>query len=104
TRSINSGLQQGFERYVDSLVPWSELLSADEFQHLIAFYLLGIAQHSQISGAVVSDRAIRWLERRDDDRPFFAWLHYFDPHDPYGSPPPFRDRYRGRVTDGRPHA
>ncbi len=103
TRSINSGLNRGFERYVDSLVPWSELFSRDEFQHLIFFYALGIVQHSQIPGGVVTDRALRWFGQRSE-RPFFAWLHYFDPHDPYGSPPPFRGKYTGRCDDGLPLA
>jgi arylsulfatase A-like enzyme len=103
TRSINSGLQQGFERYVDSLVPWAELFGCDEFQHLIFFYVVGILEHSQIPGKVVSDRALRWLAQRSD-RPFFAWLHYFDPHLPYGSPPPARGMYTGKITDGLPMA
>lgn len=104
TRSIDSGLDRGFERYVDSLVPWSTVFSYDGFQRLIFFYLVGVAQRSQIRGEVVSDRAIAWLKSRRDDRPFFAWLHYFDPHDPYGSPPPFRGMYAGRIRDGRPAA
>jgi arylsulfatase A-like enzyme len=103
TRSINTGLQQGFDRYVDSLVSWSELFGRDEFQHLIFFYLAGFARDTQIPGEVVTDRALRWLENRPD-KPFFTWLHYFDPHEPYGSPPPFRDMYKGIITDGRPLA
>ena len=103
TRSINTGLQKGFDRYSDSLVTWSELLGRDEFQHLIFFYLAGFAQNTQIPGEVVTQRAIRWLDRRSG-RPFFAWLHYFDPHAPFGSPPPFRDMYKGKVADGGPLA
>jgi arylsulfatase len=34
----------------------------------------------------VSDRALAWLAERDRKRPFFLWLHYFDPHDPYQAP------------------
>jgi arylsulfatase A-like enzyme len=30
----------------------------------------------------VTPRAIEWLEA-NDDRPFFLWVHYFDPHSPY---------------------
>jgi len=26
-----------------------------------------------------------WLRQRDDPRPLFAWLHFVDPHYPYGS-------------------
>jgi choline-sulfatase len=103
TRSINTGLQKGFDRYVDSLVPWSELFGCDEFQHLIFFYLAGFAQHTQIPGEIVTNRALRWLENRSE-KPFFTWLHYFDPHEPYGSPPPFRDKYRGKIKDGLPMA
>lgn len=103
TRSINTGLHQGFDRYVDSLVSWSELFGRDEFQHLVFFYLVGFAQNMQIPGEVVSDRALRWLEQRSE-RPFFVWLHYFDPHEPYGSPPPFHDMYAGKITDGLPMA
>lgn len=104
TRSIDTGLHQGFERYVDSLVPWSTAFSYDGFQRLIFFYLAGIAQHSQLPGEVITDRALDWLASRSDKRPFFAWLHYFDPHDPYGSPPPFQDTYKGWIKDGLPAA
>lgn len=33
----------------------------------------------------VSDRALRWLEE-PDERPFFLWAHYFDPHTLYEPP------------------
>ena len=103
TRSISSGLQQGFAIYQDSLVPWSTAFGRDEFQNLILFYVIGIAQKSQIAGDVVSERALAWLSR-PRARPFFTWLHYFDPHSPYGSPPPYHDMYAGRITDGLPMA
>ena len=35
---------------------------------------------------VITQRAIRWLDGRDPEQAFFAWLHYFDPHDPYFPP------------------
>ena len=103
TRSVNTGLHKGFERYVDSLVSWSEVFGRDEFQHLTFFYLANSLQQTQIPGQVVSDRAIQWLRARDE-RPFFVWLHYFDPHEPYGSPTPFRGMYAGRIADGLPMA
>jgi arylsulfatase A-like enzyme len=37
----------------------------------------------------ITAQAIRWVKQRDVSRPFFLWLHYFDPHDPYL--PPFAD-------------
>lgn len=104
TRSLNTGLQQGFDRYIDSLVSWSELFSHDEFQNLIFFYLAGIAQHSEIRGEVVTGRALNWLARRDAEQPFFAWLHYFDPHGDYDAPEPYKNMYRGREPEGVPMA
>ncbi len=35
-------------------------------------------------------RAVAWLDgARDPSRPFFLFVHYFDPHDPYVPPPDF---------------
>ena len=45
---------------------------------------------------VVVDRALAWLSQRDRDRPFFLWVHLFDPHAPYAPP----ERYRPRPTGG----
>lgn len=36
-----------------------------------------------------SAAVIRWLERRGD-QPFFAWVHYYDPHAPYEPPDEYR--------------
>lgn len=101
TRSVNTGLHKGFERYVDSLVPWSEFFGRDELQHLIFFYLANIVQSTQIPGEVVTARASRWLSRRAAG-PFFVWLHYFDPHEPYGAPRPFSGMYADKIADGLP--
>ena len=54
----------------------------------------------------VADSALRWLESaagaeastRSD--PFFAWLHFYDPHAPYSPPAPYRDRFAGHPYDG----
>src|SRR5947209_17728534 len=44
----------------------------------------------------VADVAIRWIE--DASRPFFAWLHFYDPHAPYDPPEPFKSRDRKSVV------
>jgi tetratricopeptide (TPR) repeat protein len=52
---------------------------------------------------VVTDAAIRWLEqhvRAATGRPFFAWVHLFDPHTPYTPPEPFKTRYAHSPYDG----
>src|SRR5262249_17772014 len=38
-------------------------------------------------GSDIATRATAWLEQRDRDRPFFLWLHFYDPHFPYDPPP-----------------
>ena len=40
----------------------------------------------------VTDRALKWLPTADK-QPFFCWIHYYDPHDPYDPPAPFRERF-----------
>lgn len=44
-----------------------------------------------------------WLAARDPERPFFLWVHYFDPHAPYDPPTEFLERagekaYLGEVA------
>jgi len=31
----------------------------------------------------VSEVGLEWLKKRDSKKPFFLWLHYFNPHGPY---------------------
>ncbi len=50
------------------------------------------------AGEVV-DRALAWLGRQSG-KPFFLWVHVFDPHLPYEPPGEFRLKYAGRPYDG----
>jgi tetratricopeptide (TPR) repeat protein len=34
-----------------------------------------------------------WLDDRGASSPFFAWVHFYDPHAPYEPPEPYRSRY-----------
>src|ERR1035437_7670997 len=45
------------------------------------------------------DRAVDWLEKRSD-KPFFLWVHVYDPHTPYDPPAPYREEYKDRPYDG----
>lgn len=38
------------------------------------------------------EQALNWLNDRDG-RPFFAWVHFFDPHGPYQPPSPWDEAY-----------
>ncbi len=46
------------------------------------------------------DRLLGWLKSHSSGRPFFVWLHLYDPHSPYDPPEPFHSRYAGRLYDG----
>ena len=47
-----------------------------------------------------TDVALAWLARRGKDRPFFLWVHYFDPHQPYSPPAPYDRRFAGAGEPG----
>jgi choline-sulfatase len=45
------------------------------------------------------DRAVRWLEAQSN-KPYFLWVHLYDPHMPYQPPSPFKEKYKDRPYDG----
>jgi arylsulfatase A-like enzyme/Tfp pilus assembly protein PilF len=45
------------------------------------------------------DHAVRWLEAQSG-KPYFLWVHIYDPHAPYQPPAPFREKYKDRLYDG----
>lgn len=73
------GLKQGFEYYDDQF-------DLKKYKHLD----LGMVQRP---GDKVMDAALSWLEGRKD-RPFFAWVHLYDPHTPYEPPEPYFSQYQ----------
>lgn len=73
------GLAQGFDVYDDRV--WT---SAEELEKLQA----------ERPAEAVFDAFKSWLADRVGQRPFFAWLHFYDPHAPYLPPEPYRTAYR----------
>jgi arylsulfatase A-like enzyme len=51
--------------------------------------------YAERSATEVIDEALQWYEGRDLTRPFFLWVHLFDPHVPYAPPPEFRSDFYG---------
>ncbi len=47
----------------------------------------------------VVDHALKWLSGRPPG-PFFAWLHFYDAHDPYDPPSPYKEKYASNLYDG----
>ncbi len=61
----------------------------------------GIGQGAERPASEVADAVLEWLGRtRDAHGPFFAWVHFYDPHAPYAPPPPYRETFAGRPYDG----
>lgn len=60
-----------------------------------------VEEHAKGRADVTSDAAIEQI-RTFGNRPFFLWLHYFDPHYPFAPPPGFANLYdpgyRGPIT------
>ena len=50
----------------------------------------------------IQEAALDWLKRRNTNKPFFLWTHFFDPHDPYDPPAKYRQWLKGQelYTDG----
>jgi choline-sulfatase len=79
------GFNQGFAVYDDEMPKVDPAKFAGEYPERRA-------------GEVVN-RAIGWLQSQSG-KPFFLWVHVYDPHLPYDPPSPFREKYKGRPYDG----
>jgi arylsulfatase A-like enzyme/Tfp pilus assembly protein PilF len=53
------------------------------------------AGKAERSARATTDRALAYLNKNSPaaGHPLFLWVHYYDPHDPYEPPEPFRSRY-----------
>jgi len=90
------GLDRGFDHYEDDFTKEGSSYQADTWRG----FETGGAFDRRAN--LTTDRAIRWLdEQRDARRPFFLWVHYFDPHDPYVPPEPWKSRF-ARPADEAP--
>jgi len=72
------GLAQGFDRF-DDFSP--DMVRDTEFTY------------AHRRAASVTDAALRLASEIDPARPFFLWVHYFDPHAPYDAPSEIASRF-----------
>jgi arylsulfatase A-like enzyme/Tfp pilus assembly protein PilF len=83
------GIGRGFDTYFDDF----EGVAGDSSEGGAGVNLGSV----QRDGAETLAAALRWLDGAPtlslQGRPFFLWLHLFDPHDPYTPPEPFRSRF-----------
>jgi arylsulfatase A-like enzyme/Tfp pilus assembly protein PilF len=79
------GLNNGFDFYYDHF----------DFSRLAETNL----DRMERPGNEVVDQALAWLAR-PRKKPFFLWVHLYDPHHPYQPPPPFNEKYKSNLYDG----
>ncbi|MBI2840898.1 MAG: sulfatase-like hydrolase/transferase [Acidobacteria bacterium] len=84
--SSQSGLQRGFDYYLDNFAPGKQ--TNPEF-----------FSSFQKNAESVSAAAIKWVEE-NHARPFFLFVHFYDPHTEYSAPEPYRSRFAQRPYDG----
>jgi arylsulfatase A-like enzyme/Flp pilus assembly protein TadD len=81
------GLDRGFQVY-DDKAPAEQI---------------GEYGYPERSARQMTDAALAWLAKRPAGKPFFLWVHYYDPHAPYNPPDvdpraPAGQLYAGEVT------
>ncbi len=54
------------------------------------------------NAASIDDEFLRWLDARPAGRPFFAFLNYYDAHEPYLPPAPYDTRFRSTTVPRKP--
>lgn len=91
----HTGLDQGFEHYRepgDFDIVRKKVLVADPAEDSGR----RLVEAHYRDGSDVTKRGLEFIEQnRRSDRPFFLWLHYFDPHVPYQAPLEFRSGLDG---------
>jgi arylsulfatase A-like enzyme len=114
--SYETGLSRGFAHYEDyDVTPRAVLLCSALVQRTANFFhthprlssrlgSISLMSSDRKSAARINADFLRWLSRRGD-RPFFAFLNYFDAHHPYFSPESDADdepaRFRGSHEEYR---
>jgi arylsulfatase A-like enzyme len=86
------GFGQGFDVYDDDFVAEQATVTVSEWEgHEVTGSFDRRGDHT-------TRRALRWLrEERDPARPFFLFVHYFDPHLSYAPPEPFASRFEAEL-------
>jgi len=81
-----TGVSRGFDSWDDSIEPTKASQSISRVQR---------------SGSETEQILSSWISDHDGDgKPFFAFLHLFEPHSPYQPPEPFASRYKEHPYDG----
>ncbi len=88
------GLDQGFDYFDDEVdvQPFEDLLAQRALPKSALFF-------DERRAGRVNEALLPWLTEHAGE-PFFAWAHYFDPHQPLEPPAPFDQLYADDLYDG----
>jgi len=90
------GIDQGFDFFDDRVAQRAEDFLGERALPRSRLYF------DERPAGLVNEALLPWL-RENHDAPFFAWAHYFDPHQPFEPPPPYdqlfaSDPYLGEIA------
>lgn len=86
---MHTGLGRGFMHYEDHKGAWHGVFR--QVTPLAALIYFGDLD-TRVTAEDINRKFLGWLDRRED-RPFFAFLNYYDAHAPYFVPDPAFDRF-----------
>jgi arylsulfatase A-like enzyme len=78
------GYARGFEHYDDQFPLETASIDSREWEGF------ELPEAFDRRADATTDRALAWLDATPADRPWFLWVHYYDPHAPYDPPQGFR--------------
>ncbi|MEA2063618.1 MAG: sulfatase-like hydrolase/transferase [Gemmatimonadota bacterium] len=73
------GLDQGFDLYQDDMITGG--------------MKAGLLGNRELRAGTTTGRALEWLNEQGKNKPFFLFVHYFDPHRPHEAPEQFASRF-----------
>jgi arylsulfatase A-like enzyme len=93
------GFAQGFHTYERCVSYGEKVGEKGKIENVIA---VNIRSHMGVTGPRLHEHVMRWLDTVPEGRPYFLFVHYWDPHYDYEPPFPW-DRfldpdYRGKIT------
>ena len=99
--NYETGLDRGFAHFEDYPLTPRSLLGRTVPGNWILMNILYRGHYHDMKWIGLQSRGARgineafldWLRRRRPDRPFFAFLNYFDAHEPYIPPPGYEGRF-----------
>jgi arylsulfatase A-like enzyme len=106
--SRESGLNRGFDHYEDFVMSFGQILNSSSLVRTVSSeegFRRAIHWYDELgrkSAAEMNSILLNWLGGRDRSRPFFAFVNYFDAHEPYLPPKPYDMLFGPRISRVNP--